>query len=138
MVTFTVTTEKLNIVTVTETSTVSTTTVVATISETVTASTETVLRLVTETDTTTATSVTTIDVAGTTIIPWRRQVSIESSPAHTLPTYAEQCPSWDKYVSACKCAGVTPVTVTVEATTTTVVEGEVIVSYKNRLLDCPR
>ncbi|KAL2129755.1 hypothetical protein VTI74DRAFT_7345 [Chaetomium olivicolor] len=89
------------------------------ISLTVTASTETQLQLVTQTVVATQTNTQTVQVTPTIIIPRRRQaVSAESSPA--VPTYLPQCPSWDKYVSACKCAGVTPATITAEAPSTTV------------------
>ncbi|KAK4129781.1 hypothetical protein N657DRAFT_653067 [Parathielavia appendiculata] len=106
-------------VTVTETTTASIETVVVVVSSDVTASTETQLQLVTQTVVTTQTHTQTVQVTGATIIPWRRQAaSAELSPA--VPTTLPQCPSWDKYVSACKCAGVVPTTVTADAPSMTV------------------
>ncbi|KAK4097455.1 hypothetical protein N658DRAFT_518641 [Parathielavia hyrcaniae] len=108
-----------HVVTVTETTTAATETSVVVISSIVTASTETQLQVVTQTVVATQTDTETVQVTGATIIPWRRQAaSAEPSPA--VPTSLPQCPSWDKYVSACKCAGVTPTIVTAEAPSTTV------------------
>lgn len=36
------------------------------------------------------------------------------------PDYASACSSWKRYVSACLCAGVVPVTLTVDAPSTTI------------------
>ncbi len=117
-------------VTVTETVTASTETDVVVVSETVTASTETLVQFITQTVLATQANTQFVTVTPTTIIPWRRQATDTGSAPPTLPTYPSECPSWDKYVAACSCAGVTPVTVTAEAPSTTVTVGTAGVSVE--------
>lgn len=54
-------------------------------------------------------------------------VPIQSSPA--LPEYALDCPSFDKYKSACKCVGAEVTTVTVPVPASTVTVEETTVSF---------
>ncbi|KAK3995997.1 hypothetical protein QBC44DRAFT_232875 [Cladorrhinum sp. PSN332] len=105
----------------TVTTTVSTDTQLFTEGTSVTASTYTHLVTVTRTvlaTQTLLTSITTNLPAASTRILARDDT--ELGPA--IPTYAAaDCPSWDKYVSACNCAGITATTVTAEAPSATTV-----------------
>ncbi|KAK0609939.1 hypothetical protein B0T17DRAFT_621233 [Bombardia bombarda] len=125
----------------TETTTAATGTLVVTLSTTVTAKTETnsftdlqttaSTKLVQVTETATVSSSTTTFIANKN----RRAPTISDSPADPVssaaasveasapafPDYASSvCPSWEKYVSACSCAGVVPTTVTAAAASSTV------------------
>lgn len=105
----------------TVTTTVSTDIQLVTIGTTVTDATHT--EIVRVTQTVLATETTQVTGATITAVPTvYRRADTELGPA--IPTYAEaDCPSWEKYVSACKCAGVTPTTITAaapEPTTVTV------------------
>ncbi len=110
------------IVTATETTTAWTETDWVIVSRTVTPLTETQVQFVTRTAVTTDTSTRLVTVTPS-YIPWRRAaISSECSPT-AIPTYPLQCLSWEKYTAACRCANVTPITVTVEAPSTTVTVG---------------
>ncbi|KAK4459006.1 hypothetical protein QBC42DRAFT_308140 [Cladorrhinum samala] len=116
----------------TVTTTVSTDIQLVTLGTAVTDATHTEIVTVTETLLATETTqVTGATVTAVSTVVYRRG-DTELGPA--IPTYAEaDCPSWEKYVSACKCAGVTPATITaaaLEPTTVTVpyTDSAVIVS----------
>ncbi|KAK1772238.1 hypothetical protein QBC33DRAFT_553690 [Phialemonium atrogriseum] len=102
------------------TETASTETLLFTETTTITASTET--DIISET---TTVPVTTTDVqlaAGVTSTSTVYLVNLKARQTGSpLPGYASGvCPDWDKYVEACKCAGVVPITVTATAATETV------------------
>lgn len=104
----------------TTTETASTETLLFTETTTITASTET--DIISET---TTVPVTTTDVqlaAGVTSTSTVYLVNLKARQTGSpLPSYASGvCPDWDKYVEACKCAGVEPITVTATAATETV------------------
>ncbi|KAK8066907.1 hypothetical protein PG997_013654 [Apiospora hydei] len=113
----------------TVTETAATETLLFTTDATVTAATqtntvdETVTVLVTSTDLQTAPTPTTTTLVYSkddpTIFRKKRLATVTSlagSVVSALPDYVSAvCPSWDKYTSACRCAGVEPVTVTVAA-----------------------
>ncbi|KAK1833516.1 hypothetical protein QBC39DRAFT_346218 [Podospora conica] len=108
-------------ITQTDTTTASTETLLFTTSTTTTASTETdrttTTEIVTVTSTDFQTVTTTVGPPVVSLAPLKARADLE------LPVYAAGvCPSLKKYIAACKCAGVTPVTVTqgVPATTVTV------------------
>ncbi|CAP65083.1 uncharacterized protein PODANS_5_6710 [Podospora anserina S mat+] len=91
-----------------------------TVDITTTADTETVVVTVTKTivatDTSLQTLTTTVAPASTRI--YARAAETELSPS--MPSYATaNCPSWEKYVKACKCAGVTATTITAEGPSAT-------------------
>ncbi|KAK3375705.1 hypothetical protein B0T24DRAFT_664853 [Lasiosphaeria ovina] len=100
--------------TVTETLTASTETQLFVVSTTTTASTEILVVPTTKVVENTQTVVKTVQTTQL-AVNWRRQ----AATTQVIPDYASQCPSWEKYVSACKCAGVAAVTVSVEAQSTT-------------------
>jgi hypothetical protein len=75
--------------------------------------------VVTETALQTATTTAGSDLVTTRIYPAKRG---ETLVASSFPAYASaDCPSFDKYVAACKCAGVVATTVTAEAPSATTV-----------------
>ncbi|KAK8017405.1 hypothetical protein PG993_013731 [Apiospora rasikravindrae] len=109
----------------TVTETASTETLLFTTDATVTAATHTNTVAETVTVPATSTDLTTAPAATTTsfvypdddIFTLKRRLatvtSLAASAASALPDYLSAvCPSWDKYTSACRCAGVEPVTVT--------------------------
>ncbi|KAK0720942.1 hypothetical protein B0H67DRAFT_682767 [Lasiosphaeris hirsuta] len=98
------------------------TTILFTVSSTVTASTETQVFGVLQGSLTTQTIVQTVQATATSVnVVWRRLASSLSS--EILPAYASaSCPSWKKYVAACKCIGATRTTVSLDAESTTVTE----------------
>jgi hypothetical protein len=105
----------------TVTTTAETQTQLVTIATTVTASTYTDVVTVTQTVLATETdlqTVTTTLPATSRLLPVKARADTftDLAPSASIPSYASaDCPSWDKYVSACKCAGVAPTTVTTEA-----------------------
>ncbi|KAK0654734.1 hypothetical protein B0T16DRAFT_450496 [Cercophora newfieldiana] len=107
----------------TESSTVtaSTETIVHVRSSTTTASTETITytSITTVTDSTETITETSTTTKRPTASIGLRGLITSSGPA--VPDYATLvCPSWEKYVSACSCAGVTPSTTTEGAASTTI------------------
>ncbi|KAK0622347.1 hypothetical protein B0T14DRAFT_580431 [Immersiella caudata] len=126
-----------NTITFTETATVTDTTIASTetllfiTSSTITASTETELYISTVTSASTETSYETLTSTTTSEYGYmqRRIVASSSSSTPEYPAYASPvCPSWEKYVSACQCAQVTPTTITVVSGTVTVDASSTITS----------
>ncbi|KAK4172183.1 hypothetical protein QBC36DRAFT_390617 [Triangularia setosa] len=119
-----------DISTETVSSTIATETLLNTVSTAVTAATTTqrsVVRVTRAYDTVTVfvTSTTTILASAETGIAERAadtELATSSGiPTSYIPSYASaHCPSWDKYVSACECAGVTQETLTASPSTATV------------------
>ncbi|KAK4182414.1 hypothetical protein QBC35DRAFT_510030 [Podospora australis] len=111
-----------DIVTETVTSTVSTETSTSTISTTVTAATVTQRSFV---YTTRPYATTTVFVTSVTTIPAIIETRIAGRAlSPSIPSYAAaDCPTWDKYVSACKCVGVVQQTVTGTPSTATITVG---------------
>ncbi|KAK4039372.1 hypothetical protein C8A01DRAFT_36670 [Parachaetomium inaequale] len=109
----------------TVTTTAETQTQLVTIATTVTASTYTDVVTVTQTVLATETdleTVTTTLPATSYLLPVKARADTVVELASSIPSYASaNCPSWDKYVSACKCAGVAPTTLTAEAPSPTTV-----------------
>jgi hypothetical protein len=130
------------IFTETVTTTASTETQVVTVGTTVTAATHTDVVTVTTTVVATQTNLqtvaTTLTGVATRILPVKARgdtvTAIDLAPKPTIPSYAAaDCPSWEKYVSACECASVVPNTVTAQAPpattiTVSVTAGAVIVA----------
>lgn len=120
-----------DISTVTVTSTVSTETLLSTLDTTVTATTtqRSIVYLTRAYATTTVlvTSTSTIIPENTVTVIAGRAVDTELAPvsgttaSSSIPSYASaDCQSWDKYVSACRCVGVTQQTVTASPSAATV------------------
>lgn len=120
------------VLTETVTTTASTETQLVTLGATVTAATQTDVVTVTTTVLATQTDVVTVTTTegsegSTRILPRADTLSAPPAEAETpsatgaaatpaVPAYATaDCPSWNQYVLACKCAGVTPTTVTADA-----------------------
>jgi len=121
------------ILTETVTTTASTETQFVTLGATVTAATQTDVVTVTTTVLATQTDVVTVtttdgNAGSTRILPRADTLSAPPAEAETpsatggaavtpaIPAYATaDCPSWHQYVLACKCAGVTPTTITADA-----------------------
>ncbi|KAG7291304.1 hypothetical protein NEMBOFW57_001317 [Staphylotrichum longicolle] len=100
--------------------TASTETQLVTVGTTVTAATHTDVVTVTTTVVATATDQQTVSVTApaSQMVPVKARRLTETllDPEPTIPSYAAvDCPSWDKYISACHCASVVPATITAEA-----------------------
>ncbi|OIW26859.1 hypothetical protein CONLIGDRAFT_646994 [Coniochaeta ligniaria NRRL 30616] len=142
---------EIDVLTETTTFTASTETDVLTESTTITASTET--DVLTETTSATAstetdvvTELTTVPVTATAVqtapavtstsTVYQFVAKARRSVASDVPAYASTvCPSWDMYISACKCAGAVATTITVPApaVTVTVPAGSAVTSVVSTL-----
>ncbi|KAH8904627.1 hypothetical protein BR93DRAFT_930086 [Coniochaeta sp. PMI_546] len=116
--------------------TASTETDILTESTTVTASTKTDILTQTATVPVTTTAVQTAAAVTSTSTVYQVAAKARRSASANLPVYASTvCPSWDKYVSACKCAGAVATTITVPApaVTVTVPAGSTVTSVVSTL-----
>lgn len=105
----------------TTTETASTEVLLYTESTTITASAETDVLTESTTLAVTVTAVSTAPGITSTSTVYQYVAKARRSVSSSLPAYASTvCPSWDKYVSACKCAGAAPTTITVPALPVTV------------------
>lgn len=103
---------------VTETATANPETQLFTVSSTTTDFTQTDRTTTTQTVVVTETAHQTVTATVTSAFssqaPLKARVEDNSGSTGTMPDYASAvCPSWQKYVAACRCVGVTPTTVTV-------------------------
>lgn len=101
--------------------TASTETDILTQTTSLTASTETDILAETVTVPVTATAIQTAPAVTSTFTMYQIAFKARRSASSNLPEYASTvCPSWNKYVSACKCAGAVATTITVPAPAVTV------------------
>lgn len=99
-----------------------------TVSSTITALTQTDRTTTKQTVVVTQTALQTVTVtrsdAGSSLAPVKAREDTQLAPS--IPDYASaKCPSWDRYVAACKCAGVSALTVTAEAPAATTITEQV-------------
>lgn len=101
--------------------TASTETDILTQTTSLTASTETDVITETSTVPVTTTAIQTAPAVTSTSTVYQMAFKARRSASSNLPAYASTvCPSWNKYVSACKCAGAVATTITVPAAAVTV------------------